>query len=358
MKPSLYLHIGRPKTGSTALQHFLMKNRKALLEQDILYPITGNYQLSSHLFAYAYSEQMRKDARLPDIDAPALWGKLGVEFAAAGVSSVILSSENFWFSDPSELKADIGEDFSVKVIAYIRRQDHVIASSFCEEVKREHISLNEDVERYALFEPRLKLLDYFKILESWGNSFGPENVDVRIYESLDQGGIALDLCKQLDLQVDRLSLDRNAINPALPYDLLTLIGNVGGFKAGDAAKRRFVTAVSESFAMLDSDPAYNTAGLFSLELRRQILDRFSDSNEAILSTFLGQKAAALFPSLDDENYSRPSEEFDLQRISKLLLGMHAHQEKVNTRLIRRLGKLERELDEQRELLAQVLKTKL
>ena len=355
MKPCLYLHIGRPKTGSTALQHFLMKNRKALLDQDLLYPLTGNYQLSSHLFAYAYSEQMRKDASLPDIDAQALWGKLGEEVATAGVSSVILSSENFWFSDPGELKADIGEDYTVKVVAYIRRQDHVIASSFCEEVKREQISLNDDVQRYALFEPRLKLLDYFEILESWGNSFGPENVDVRIYESLGQGGIALDLCKQLDLQIDQLSLDENSINPALPYDLLTLIDNVSGFKAGDAAKRRFVTAVSESFAMLDSDPAYNTAGLFSVELRRQILDQFKESNEAILSTFLGRGTADLFPSLDHEIYSKPSEEFDPQRISKLLLGMHAHQEKVNIRLIRRLGKLERELEEQRELLAKVLK---
>lgn len=72
MKPTLFLHIGRPKTGSTALQHFLMKNRQRLLDNGILYPLTGSYQLSSHLFAYAYSESMRKSAGLPAIDRDSL----------------------------------------------------------------------------------------------------------------------------------------------------------------------------------------------------------------------------------------------------------------------------------------------
>jgi len=37
MKPTLILHIGYPKTGSTSLQHFMADNRSALLAQGVPY---------------------------------------------------------------------------------------------------------------------------------------------------------------------------------------------------------------------------------------------------------------------------------------------------------------------------------
>jgi capsular polysaccharide export protein len=41
MKPSLILHIGTTKTGSTSLQNFLFSNRARLLEKGILFPEAG-----------------------------------------------------------------------------------------------------------------------------------------------------------------------------------------------------------------------------------------------------------------------------------------------------------------------------
>ena len=38
---TVYLHIGLPKTGTTALQHFLYNNDKALKEHDICFPDFG-----------------------------------------------------------------------------------------------------------------------------------------------------------------------------------------------------------------------------------------------------------------------------------------------------------------------------
>ncbi len=354
MKTQLYLHIGRPKTGSTALQHFLMHNRKALLEYKLLYPLTGNYQLSSHLFAYAYADDLRRQAHLPEIDAALLWSQLAEEVKASAAASVVLSSENFWFSDPEKIRGDLSERYDVRVVAYIRRQDHVVASSFCEEVKRGQITLQDDIDKYALYGPRLQLLDYFRILERWGECFGVDNIDVRVYESLGSGGIAGDFCGVLGVDDTLVDSDDQSINPALPYDVLSMISNLGKFKAGDAARRRFVTALSESVAMLGADLSYSAAGLFSTELRARILSHFRDSNQAILDKFLPEGGESLFPSLADETYIKPLDTFDGERHARLMMGMHAHQEKVNVRLVRRLGKLEQQLEQQEKLLQKLL----
>ena len=351
MKPTLYLHIGRPKTGSTALQHFLMKNRQALLEQDILYPLTGSYQLSSHLFAYAYSDTLREAANLPVIDRRGLWTKLAAEISERPVNAVVMSSENFWFVDPADLAADIGSDFDVKVIAYIRRQDNVIASSFSEEVKREQITLEADVEEYALYEPRLKLLDYLEILDDWSAAFGVGNIDVRVHERVVDTGIASDFCELLGIEPSLFEIEPGARNPGLPYDVLSLISNARSFKSGDAAKRRFVTALSESIVMLDYQSEYDTAGLFSRELRERIMQRFTRSNAAIGKKYLSGQSDTLFPDLADETYEAPSKEMDPQRIAKLLLGLQANQEKSNIRFLRRLSKLERQVEKQTALLS-------
>lgn len=348
MKPALTIHIGRPKTGSTALQHFLMKNRKQLLERGILYPLTGCHQLASHLFPYAYLDHLRENALLAPIDRKALWGSLAEEVAKEGAEQVVLSSENFWFVDPREVAADLGDEYSVRIVACLRRQDNVIASSFCEEVKRELISLQTDVKSYALHGPRLELLDYRSILDSWADCFGTERVEVRVYESLPEGGIAEDFCRLLDIEYAPYALDQSTFNPALPYDVLSLISNMGGFNSGDGARRRFVTALSEAVVMLDPDPRYDSAGLFPAALRQEVMQVFEASNNDIASRYLASHAGPLFPPVEADDFPAPSEEVDSERVTRLLLGLHAHQERTHMRMLHRLSKLERQLAEQGE----------
>lgn len=354
MRPVLYIHIGRPKTGSTALQHFLMKNRQQLLTRGVLYPLTGCHQLSSHLFAYAYSDRLRAGAHLPAIDQRELWLALGEEVKDASAGRVVLSSENFWFVDPRRVKDDIDGKYDVRVIAYIRRQDNVIASSFCEEVKRELISLDADVEEFALDPLRLELLDYLAILDEWSSCFGLDNLAVRVYERLSGGCIASDFCRLLAIEPGDLEIDQVTVNPALPYDVLSLISNANAFKSGDAAKRRFVTALSEAVALLDPDPRYDAAGLFCRELRERIMRVFEKSNAEISRKYLRASHGGLFPSLNEEEFHLPCRDMDQSRISRLLLGLQANQEKSNIRFLRRVAKLEREVERQKELIASLL----
>lgn len=341
-KPTLFLHIGRPKTGSTALQHFLVNNRVLLRQKGVLYPLTGRHQRASHLFAYAYAPDMRRAAGLAEMDPDTLWRDLAGEVAQAAPSKVILSSENLWFVDPRRLPEDLSRDYQVKVIVYIRRQDNVIASSFCEEVKREQIDLNADVKSYSLYAPRLQLLDYYRMLKPWGLCFGSGNVYVRIYETV-AGNVQEDLCRLLDIDPAVCELDATAINPSFPFDVLSLISRARRIPLGDFAQRRFVTMVSEALALLDYDPAYDPGGLFSLQLRQLIMRNFEESNAAILKEFVRDGSHQLFPPLETQEYLQPRKDMDPVRMALLFTGLYSGQEKTNLRLSRRIQSLESQL---------------
>ena len=341
-KPTLFLHIGRPKTGSTALQHFLVNNRARLQEKGVLYPHSGRHQRASHLFAYAYIPDMRRAAGLGEIDPETLWRDLAAEVAQTDSSRVILSSENFWFVDPHELPGELSLDYKVKVIVYIRRQDNVIASSFCEEVKREQIDLDADIESYALYKPRLQLLDYYRMLSGWGRCFGSDNLHVRIYETV-AGNIQEDFCRILDIEPATCDLDDTAINPSFPFDVLSLISRARRVPLGDMAQRRFVTMISVALALLDYDPNYDPGGLFPLQLRQSIMRHFDESNAAILKEFVRNGSEQLFPPLESQEYRQPRKDLDPARMAQLFMGLYSGQEKTNLRLSRRLQSLDRQM---------------
>ncbi|MFT6285983.1 MAG: hypothetical protein ACJA09_000722 [Alcanivorax sp.] len=290
---------------------------------------------------------------MPPITGETLWRQLAQEVDHEKPQSVLLSSENFWFVDPANLPASLEDSYQVRVIAHIRRQDNVICSSFCEEVKREQISLDTDVESYALHSHRLGFLDYAEILRAWSQRFGAENINVRVYEHVSVTGISADLCSLLDVNFSELSIEESRVNPGLPYDVLSLISRSKHFKAGDAAKRRFVTALSESVVMLEPDAAYDTAGLFSLALRQKIMAHFEASNDEIFRNYIHDDATELFPALGNQELAAPDTHIDEKRMVQLLLGLHAQQEKANIRFLRRLTKLEREFEAQAKILADI-----
>ena len=80
------------------------------------------------------------------------------------------------------------------------------------------------------------------------------------------------------------------------------------------------------------------------------MQAFKKSNAAILKKYVPGQADELFPPLSQSVYSPPSQNLDPVRLTGLLLGMQANQEKSNIRFLRRLAKLERQVEQQAELI--------
>ncbi|NBW61199.1 MAG: hypothetical protein EBR31_05685, partial [Methylophilaceae bacterium] len=87
----IFIHSGLHKTGTTALQAMLFKNRKNLSVQDFYYPSSGiprNFY-GHHNIAWQISRDRRFRSEFGDLRA------LLKEIGGIGKSKIVLSSEDF-----------------------------------------------------------------------------------------------------------------------------------------------------------------------------------------------------------------------------------------------------------------------
>ncbi len=339
MKPELTIHIGRPKVGSTALQGFLNQNRAALAGQGVCYPKTGLYHGASHHFSLVFLPSLPDYPVVKDIRPDELYQALAAEVAESGLSRAVISSENFWLARPAKLKPLLSERFDVKIVAYLRRQDEVMVSSFVQEIRGGMLSLDTAMDDYLGDRGRLKLLDYDAVLSEWEQVFGFENVSVRLYEAMTDG-IERDFLSVLGIKPGRdfrfVAARRNA-SPAL--DLLRMLETLRGYPVGEVSHRQLSGILTEVSEQLGVDPAHDPKRLISSAQRRQVLSHFIDSNRRLFERHDcdGQR----FPEIEADDDAAPPEIPELDREQRALLGIIAYQQRQIQILINRVSHLER-----------------
>ena len=221
----VFIHIGQHKTGSKALQAYLLHNQNALLKQKIYYPkIVAHgdiaYQRSHFcLFAIAKYEALKTLNR--DHEAKIFWEKhrkfcnknnvhallLGIEIErkTLGANRIILSAEDlFDMATAHELyveseilecatsiihSACISVGWRPWIIAYLRRPDQLVQATYAQYIKGSD-------KHIMHFQPYLKAykarLDAKTTLKIWGNIFNHDAIMVRPYDGSAQSSITKD----------------------------------------------------------------------------------------------------------------------------------------------------------------------
>lgn len=136
---TLYLHIGRGKTGTTAQQAYLGHNRDALLAAGIDYLLTGDRRrgVGHQEFAKSFIADP-PGYMIPAANPQEIRAETAAEIRASTAPTLLLSSENFPLVDLDALKAWIGAvgvDLQVKVIFFVRSQDELAESEYNQIVK-------------------------------------------------------------------------------------------------------------------------------------------------------------------------------------------------------------------------------
>ena len=224
---SLVLHIGTPKTGTTAIQGFLAHNRKNLIQQKVLYPECGVPEnqhtalvksIASPLFDWAHFNKA-----IDQFDANQYVMDILRNCEINGFNKVILSSEYFWASPsmqagpayhlPSPENFDYITNFirscrdifcifeNIKIVVYLRRQDEWFDSFFNQQLKDGFPipSANElliGVKNYLLYHANLAI---------WAEYFGKDNLVVRNYDHLLDGDVVKDFIKIAGINPQSLS---------------------------------------------------------------------------------------------------------------------------------------------------------
>ena len=299
---SCLLHIGAPKTGSTALQKFLAANRHVLTRLSWEYPDVNLRGFGHHDLAFlvgegypdwALSQERTFDELLRDLMS-----------SVAESSRIIISSENFYlFPNPKGVAKMLRKGKfpreTVKVVVYVRRQDDALVSWYNQVVKAQGYtgSITECIA------DNRDLWDYATRLEAWSDVFGRDNLIVRPYQTkeLVEGDIRRDFLWVAGLPPEVFDWSEGLTNTRINRDLLEFQRLVNQLPLSPPEKRRFhkelisLTSATAMMGLFDDSP------LLTSSQRRRIVSTYADSNARVAKYYLDRH------ELFDENMSAEPE---------------------------------------------------
>lgn len=221
MQPTLYIHLGQHKTGTTSLQRFCTRNRAALARDfGLLYPApcenSSEGPLHRHYSLFPFEQER--------------WDKIRQQVEASGCKKVLLSNEDLSMRgiDDATFKA-IGErfpGFAVVYIIYVRRIDDSCKAWYMQSVKRDNM-VDVSYESYLAGQDKARSYRLFpsRLLERCERQVGRESLILRIYERerLLEGNIVDDIFSIFGIRLpDDLPRARQ-YNPGIPQEALPLL---------------------------------------------------------------------------------------------------------------------------------------
>ena len=212
----IVLHIGRHKTGTTAIQAWFADRYEELLRsRKVLYPRAGRSQEDRDEL-----RNLHHGLILPILDgdqerSAELLGELREEIERTRpevilLSSEVLSRETLTRDDFHRLRSLL-PSLPTQIVVYLRRQGDVLTSRYAERVKRGYVAWPAtiaDVEADVC-------LDYLKALEPASDVYGRENLVVRSYD-LERDNIVAGFLAACGLDVPGATGDeyRRNVRPA------------------------------------------------------------------------------------------------------------------------------------------------
>lgn len=307
---TLYLHIGTPKTATTSIQKFCMENQEILNKKGFSYPVLN--------FKYPRVEIRRNGhflvGKLSNSDGQedfekeeALWneGLTLVHNELEKFDNVILSDENIWNSSNGDkfdfwerLKKDAEQNnYQIKVIVYLRRQDDLANSWLSQQIK-------EGWNTYAgvkwdtfIHRPKGVVLDYYGLLEKIAEVIGKENIIVRIFERnrfLGNGGtIYSDFLDVVGLEyTDEFQVVTEETNPSLTANSQEIRRVINTILPDKDSTRSFLRKISEECERVKSPD--NVFEMLTEAQSDSFMKKYAQGNAAIAREYLGLDSDELF----------------------------------------------------------------
>ena len=364
---TLYLHVGMPKTGTTSLQRFLVKNQPALEEQGACYP-----DFSDIFTRFPRARNARFICRRKSDKADEARALERIEVLAQTHERVILSDEYLWKRrvwDPTfwdEFTDEAACFGSMKMVVYLRRQDLFLHSWWAQSVKIqsacEQRSFADYVEETGILES--PMLDYAGALDVAAAAIGRENVLVRVFDkpSLEAaGGIVADFLSTVGLRANGgyKSTGKAYANPSLKDSVLEtkrLLNRNQGFhtRASKRVRDPYTDALLSVQEDLMAEGLLGQRTGFSSELRREILERFREGNERVAREYLGREDGILFAgdAADDADDAEALRGFTADEIvdicGRVITKKEREHKKLEKRKNAQVGQLQKKVAELEE----------
>jgi hypothetical protein len=292
----IYLHIGKHKTGTSALQWFLLNNQERLRRDGFYYPehsLDANRVSSGN--AAAFSRMLKADE-----SQARTWAE---NLSTCEYEKIILSSEFLYVLDEPGIHQlrDFFNTIETRVIVYLRRQDFLMMSGYNQLVKRRGVRQKIGDWWPANLE-QLRWTD--AKLHRWADVFGSDRITVRLYEQeqLTGGNLFADFLSVVGLKLTHeWHLPDQRINTGYrtdPLECMRLFNHLGLDEKQQKRLDWLLQEYSDQHASNEDWP-YR---LLSPADRCRIIDYFAAANAQTACRFLNRRDGILFyEPLPDRN---------------------------------------------------------
>ena len=220
--PSLYVHIGPYKTGTTSFQNYMWKNREALKKKGFLYPETGIQFTGSGRRHFSLAKAPRGFKEKQQFEA--LWDDLFSEISSSkGIQKVLISAERFsWCMDLLAKRKIQMEQYSPKLVVVVRDEMALSRSMYFQIVKKRFKSRNkiqaiglENIDKW--FDKHKANFSYPQILQPWIQNFGIESVIFVPFEESRETDIVTSLLTAVGVPSVISDYKRIRANPSIGF---------------------------------------------------------------------------------------------------------------------------------------------
>lgn len=281
----ILLHIGRHKSGTSNLQHFLHSNRRVLESKGFYYPDTLIRNVAHHELADRIDRR-----RVGEVGIDNVRKDIDVVSFVSSVEkllehgNVIVSSEGLSNVDPTLLKHFTGV-LPLRVVVYLREQKSYLLSAYAQ-----YIQNNPGAESLEQYERNRFRADYQRFLDDWSNAYGCDSLIVRVFDrsQLYGGDIVKDFCRYaLNIDIDSepgYVVEDVDKNKSLPPKLVAFKRRANETGVLKSLERKTVYKTLMKMAFL---PEYAGKAVIPDNLLSRLMKQYQSSNEYVCKHYLG-----------------------------------------------------------------------
>ncbi|MFT5814642.1 MAG: tetratricopeptide (TPR) repeat protein [Psychroserpens sp.] len=230
MKKTVFIHVGPPKTGTSAIQNWFSKNAVMLLTKGLYYPVHAldpNGVSSGNLNSICdivHPEEVCKSAKISVSKDKVM--SLLEDFNESDCHCLLLSSE-FFIQHMAALKNMIP---SVCFIAYLRNPIEILESNYNQGVKRAGFTHPINLASFNKIPHINYLLDYV-------DKFNRESLLLRFYDVSFNGTNNLIDDVLTVLGIEGITVYRKSVNNSYHFEAMEFKRWLNNFKLGDLANK-------------------------------------------------------------------------------------------------------------------------
>ena len=273
----LWIHIGTPKTGSTAIQRYARERRAYLTSKGVDFLIRGRRGSYNDLAIHLRNGNQREAAEIG--------ADLHRRITDSPAQTLVLSSEMFTGADPALLRAALAleEPLETRIIGYFRRQDRFLESAYKQKMKTGKVApgFGNYLDKYGTGGG-----DYLRLVDAWQAAWPQAEFLFRRFDpaAFAGGDVVRDFTALLGLDITADGKPPTGVvaNPTPSIDLLDLMQIVAAIPGLDARKVLRAIPIAEL-------PRFQGRAMSNADARR-LLARFDAQNHALRQRFFPEDA--------------------------------------------------------------------